>query len=458
VGGSAWACSAIVRNGGRLNTGSGSGSATLGIAATATGNVVTVSGPGSLWVNQAGLNVGSLGGNNQLIVTNGGELQTLGLTVSSSSGAGNSAVVAGGILAVTNAVHGGDLDVAGGGGQGTFTFNGGTITIDQLFLTNGAASVFNFNRGVLNVYSSQVAKASAFVVGDGSSAAQLNLLGTSHSFADGLTISGNATLSGIGTIIGNVTLANLATWAPGFSAGTQTVVGAATLNPGTVLSYELDAPGGSSDLIEVSGNLTLDGTINVANLGGLASGAYPIFTYGSLTDDGLNVGSMPGGFTGTISNDVVNSRILLVVSSGAGGPDYNTWATHYGLSGGTALGAADPDGDGMSNTNEFLAGFAPNNNAAYLHVIAITKTGSDIKVTYLGANGDNSYSGGPSSRTNVLEYTTGTVNGSYSNNFVSTGQTNVLSGGNGSGVTTNMTDVGGATGTTRYYRVRVLVP
>jgi hypothetical protein len=78
----------------------------------------------------------------------------------------------------------------------------------------------------------------------------------------------------------------------------------------------------------------------------------------------------------------------------------------------------------------------------------------------LGANGDTSYSGGLSSRTNVLEYTTGSGNGSYSNgNFVSTGQTNVLSGGTGTGLVTNMVDSGGATNApARYYRVRVLMP
>jgi GxGYxYP putative glycoside hydrolase C-terminal domain/GxGYxY sequence motif in domain of unknown function N-terminal len=124
-----------------------------------------------------------------------------------------------------------------------------------------------------------------------------------------------------------------------------------------------------------------------------------------------------------------------------------------------AAGNADPDGDGMSNTNEFLAGFCPTNCAAYSHVISLTKAGNDMKVTYLGANGDNSYTGGPASRTNVLEYASGSLNGSYTNNFVSTGQTNILSGGTGLGIITNMVESGGATNTrSRYYRVRVLAP
>jgi PKD repeat protein len=124
-----------------------------------------------------------------------------------------------------------------------------------------------------------------------------------------------------------------------------------------------------------------------------------------------------------------------------------------------AQGNADPDGDGMSNTNEFLAGFNPTNSAAYLHIISIVKSGNDINVIYLGANGDTNYAGGPSSRTNVLECAIVPASGSFTNSFVSAGQTNILSGGTGSGVATNMVDPGGATNVpSRYYRIRVLVP
>jgi hypothetical protein len=58
----------------------------------------------------------------------------------------------------------------------------------------------------------------------------------------------------------------------------------------------------------------------------------------------------------------------------------------------------------------------------------------------------------------VLEYTTGAPNGSYSNNFATTGQTNVLSGGTGVGIVTSFIETNVVTGPTRYYRVRVLAP
>ena len=143
---------------------------------------------------------------------------------------------------------------------------------------------------------------------------------------------------------------------------------------------------------------------------------------------------------------------------------FTTWENHYftpaqlanpAVSGGNA----DPDHDGLSNTNEFLAGFNPTNSAAYPHVIAIARQGGDMNVTYLGANGDSTWSPGIASRTNVLEFSTGVPgSGAYSNNFVSANVTNILSGGTGVGVVTNMVDPGGATGKTRYYRIRVIAP
>ena len=123
---------------------------------------------------------------------------------------------------------------------------------------------------------------------------------------------------------------------------------------------------------------------------------------------------------------------------------------------------ADPFGKGMSNTNQFLSGFNPTNASAYVHITSISKTnsGTDIRVDYLGASGDSTYSGGPASRTNVLEFTAGSGGGNYSSNgFATAGVTNILSGGTGLGTLTNMVDPGGATNVpARYYRVRVLVP
>jgi len=208
----------------------------------------------------------------------------------------------------------------------------------------------------------------------------------------------------------------------------------------------------------------LGGTLDIADTGGFGLGTYTLFSYsGTLTTNGsptiLAISTTPNPALVYTIDISIAGLVNLKVTTAPSDP-FTAWQTHYFPGGGpNAAPNADPDGDGVSNTNEFLAGFNPTNIAAYPHVISIVKQGGNINVTYLGANGDNSWSPGIASRTNVLEFTTGTVNGSYSsNNFTSTGQTNILSSGSGLGLVTNMIDIGGATGATRYYRVRVLVP
>jgi len=342
-----------------------------------------------------------------------------------------------------------------------------------------------------------------------------------------VTVNSGGTLGGTGTVTRTVTIANGATLSPGHSAGTLTVSNL-VLQSSSVLAYEL---GTNSDQTVVTGALTLDGTLHVTDAGGLANGNYPLFTYDTLTDNTLTVGTMPGSFSGTISNDTVLKRILLVVTGGSGPPpvagftpsatsgvapltvnftDTSTgapthwywsfgdggtstnqhpthtyaagtwpvsliasnaagasspataiitvitpeqsWANRYGL----AADAGDADGDGLSNWAEFLTGFNPTNPAAFARIISVTKSGNDLVITYLGANGDTTYDGGPFARTNVLEFTT--VLGD-TNQFSSTGQTNILSGGTGTGAVTSFIETNGLTFTpARYYRVRVLAP
>jgi len=72
----------------------------------------------------------------------------------------------------------------------------------------------------------------------------------------------------------------------------------------------------SKDLLVVNGNLTLDGFLQVVNLGGITDGTYRIFNYtGSLTDSGLILDPafltvFPGS---SIDTSVLNQVNLVVV-------------------------------------------------------------------------------------------------------------------------------------------------
>jgi len=209
--------------------------------------------------------------------------------------------------------------------------------------------------------------------------------------------------------------------------------------------------GGNLFVTNVTGNAVLevrDGTFTVSS--------------GLVEVDKLVVTNACARLVHTGGTLLYSQLVLDPHLSAAGDGIPNGWKQQYNLNPfDPNLGNEYASGNGFSNLQEYLAGFNPANPAAYPHIISLARTNTtDINVIYLGANGDSTYVPGIASRTNVLEFTTGTANGSYStNNFASTGQTNILSGGTGLGIVTNMIDAGGATNVpSRYYRVRVLVP
>jgi hypothetical protein len=141
-----------------------------------------------------------------------------------------------------------------------------------------------------------------------------------------VNVNGGGTLTGTGAMRNVVVNAN-GTVAPGTaaSAGTFTVNangGGLTLDAAGILSYNLSAAslavgGGVNDLLQVNGDLLLDGTLNLASvLNGtvLSEGVYRLINYtGSLTNDTLDLGS---GFSPlrTYSIDVsVPGQVNLVV-------------------------------------------------------------------------------------------------------------------------------------------------
>ena len=419
---------------------------------------------GATLVNNGSLNIGNTGSSTLNAVVFGGPGLSATITNSGEVNIGNGLGTSGNSLTISNATLFCDsLNVAAGTNRinNSLVFNGGTIFAN--FVKVRQSNTFVFTAGTLSAggmdTDSGANNSNEFVVGDGTSAAYYDMAagGTGyHSFGSpGLVVTNGASLRGSGTLTGTLTV--LGTFVPGFSVGSIFTSNSLTFGSSAVLNYDL---GTVSDTATINGNLALgSSTLNVTDSGGFAAGTYVLFTHTntvSAPPGTLTVGTLPAGFAAMVSNDVPTARVLLVVTSS---DPYSAWASHYFPSGGPiSLGNADPDFDGVNNTNEFLSGFNPTNAGAYAHVISIAKQSGNMNVTYLGANGDDTWSPGIGSRTNILEFTTGTANGSYSNNFASTGVTNVLSGGHGLGTNVTATDTGGATGTTRYYRIRVLAP
>ena len=119
--------------------------------------------------------------------------------------------------------------------SGTNRLDTGLIQIDRLRLTN-VAGRFELNGGNVSVGNSAVNNGQVFRVGNGVSPASLTLTGNGlHSFANGLTLPFNATLTGNGNVSGFVLVQPGGTIGPGASVGKIILSDSPSLQGATVM-------------------------------------------------------------------------------------------------------------------------------------------------------------------------------------------------------------------------------
>ena len=232
-----------------------------------------------------------------------------------------------------------------GGGVALTVDGGGTLgTGNTLFEASGVPSSLTFANGINYGYGGTISGSGSIVVDTaapgvsvtltGSNTAVDNFTGTvtvdtgrlvlNGDFGDvtnnsaSLTLNGGS-LGGSGMFHGDVTFGNAAL-NPGNSPGTLNIAGNLTLGAGTILNYELGEAGtvggANNDLVNVGGNLTLDGTLNVIPQSGFGEGYYRLFNYGgTFTDNGLNMGGLPGGYTPTLLTNIAGQVNILFSSS-----------------------------------------------------------------------------------------------------------------------------------------------
>ncbi len=129
--------------------------------------------------------------------------------------------------------------------------------------------------------------------------------------ATATTVGASGTLAGSGSIAAAVTCNG--TLAPGAPIGSLLL--GAGLVMGATSTWEVDL-GSSSDLVAITGNLTLDGTVNLNAAPGFGPGTYTIATYsGALTNNTLNIGSVPVGFNAAVNTSTAGQVRLVIVSS-----------------------------------------------------------------------------------------------------------------------------------------------
>ena len=151
------------------------------------------------------------------------------------------------------------------------------------------------------------------------------LINGDQSAATGATsVASGAAIGGIGTIGGDVAIAGGGILAPGDGTGPGTLAinGNLALAGGALLNYDFGqanvAGGAFNDLVNVGGDLTLDGTLNVVTSAGgsFDPGIYRVINYtGTLTNNGLAIGSIPAGTDFYVQTSVAN-QINLINTNG----------------------------------------------------------------------------------------------------------------------------------------------
>ncbi|ESJ15165.1 transporter, partial [Cupriavidus sp. HPC(L)] len=148
-----------------------------------------------------------------------------------------------------------------------------------------------------------------------------------QSLATGATTVNAGTLGGTGIVGGDVTVASGATLSPGAAAGnpgTLTINGDLALQAGATLDYDFgraNTVGGPlNDLVEVAGDLTLGGTLNVKTAAGGAfgPGVYRVISYGgNLLGGTLGLGTLPTGSRATVQTSIAQQVNLVNASNNA---------------------------------------------------------------------------------------------------------------------------------------------
>jgi T5SS/PEP-CTERM-associated repeat protein/autotransporter-associated beta strand protein len=316
-------------------------------AETGSVGAATVTGSGSGWISTGHLLVGGLGtgalrvrdrglvrgaccwiGNScgskgEVMVTGAGSHwiisreQTVGLR-----GAGELTIAEGGRVEV-QAGHGDSRLALFDGSSGTLNIGTGGaagVLVSAAIIGGDGIATLNFNHDEARyAFTSDGTAAGAAILIGGSTAVNQIGSGTTtlldtHTYTGATTVSAGTllvegalgdtaikvckggTLGGSGSIAGAVTIADGGILAPGSSAGTLTL-GALTLDGRARLDYPLGQAGNSvNGLVEVVGDLVLDGRLDITDIGGFGAGVYRLINYsGDLIDNGLEVGSVPEG-------------------------------------------------------------------------------------------------------------------------------------------------------------------
>jgi hypothetical protein len=352
-----------------------------------------------------------------------------------------------------------DLTIVGAPLAGTNTLN---ITNGTLNAPNGLVSVGSIGNGRVTLGTGAVATVQSMKLGgtDTNSSGVLLILPGAHLTivsnlsANQIVVGGDLDDNGTSIIIGENHDATLivtnGTVRASIQAGyTSGYTGTYIQNGGTVIVTDTfivgDCAGGAIGAPTVSGgvlyitNDTQTATLDVRN------GTFVLNPGGVMQVDVLIVSTTCGHFVNNGGTITYNTLVLDPNLSAVGDGIPNSWKQANGFDPlSSSVAGADPDGDGASNYNEYMAGTDPNDANSVFKIVSVVRTNNNQNVRL-----DWNVVGGHS----YVVQSAADANGGLGMPF--TDISGLISvGGVGEG-RTNYVHVGGAGSVGRYYRVRL---
>lgn len=205
---------------------------------------------------------------------------------------------------------GATLQLGNGGGTGSLSTSGAIVNDGTLIFnrTNALVQGTHFNGGPITGAGS--------VVQDGAGTTTLTAANT---YTGGTTVNnGELFITPAYQAGGDVAVANNASFGVSASSvSNSATIGSLTLGAGgaTTLDFSYTFVGNPTNAALQAGVVTINGTSVIRIGGSFAVGTFPVLKYGSLSGAFASTVEGPRGVTATLSNDVVNKVLYVMVSS-----------------------------------------------------------------------------------------------------------------------------------------------